>query len=429
MFKLAITQTVWMLSFFFFLQGSLPAEENKKGNAAQVSSDEEAFLIRRIAEFWKDGDYSIVKTQILEFFDKFPQSQHKGFFYGILGDIYVQEKAFEKALNTYHQIKDPKTVEKILLNKLHCYYELDQFQQLTKEAAPYLTAKSEEIEGRKQELHFLLAEGFFRQALTEQDPQQKEALAKKAKPLYEKLAGTSYEETSQYAIAEIYAILGENEKAAGAYVALTVSHPEMKEDLLFQAATLQAHFDPAKAVDTFHQVVEIRGNRVKEATFNLAVLLYQTGRYEELAQKGESISSDIPAESRSTFDFILGKSFFALEDYKKSVDPMERFIDSQYVPGDQLKNGLLTQMTSAYKLTNEPLFNRSFEKFDMLFPKDVEMPKAIFMHAMLLKEEGASSRADERMQVIKEKYKEFSSQENVIFEYGLISHQNERWFD
>ena len=41
---------------------------------SKATSDEEAFLIRRIAEFWKDGDYAIVKTQIYEFIKKYPNS-------------------------------------------------------------------------------------------------------------------------------------------------------------------------------------------------------------------------------------------------------------------------------------------------------------------------------------------------------------------
>ena len=47
---------------------------------AQTQSDEEAFLIRRIAEFWKDGDFAIVKTQIIEFLDKYPESTLKDYF-------------------------------------------------------------------------------------------------------------------------------------------------------------------------------------------------------------------------------------------------------------------------------------------------------------------------------------------------------------
>ena len=59
-------------------------------------SNEEAFLIRRIAEFWKDGDFGIVKTQIIAFLDKYPESELKDYFLGILGDIYLQENKYEK---------------------------------------------------------------------------------------------------------------------------------------------------------------------------------------------------------------------------------------------------------------------------------------------------------------------------------------------
>lgn len=52
-------------SLFSLIAVQATAKESVK--STQVQSDEEAFLIRRIAEFWKDGDFAIVKTQIVDF--------------------------------------------------------------------------------------------------------------------------------------------------------------------------------------------------------------------------------------------------------------------------------------------------------------------------------------------------------------------------
>ena len=55
------------LTLFFLEPQNGYAHQKKEASSIQSSTDEEAFLIRRIAEFWKDGDYSLVKTQILNF--------------------------------------------------------------------------------------------------------------------------------------------------------------------------------------------------------------------------------------------------------------------------------------------------------------------------------------------------------------------------
>ena len=418
-----------LIAFVCFLLGKAVSfsAEHTPTQPTQIQSDEEAFLIRRIAEFWKDGDYQIVKTQILDFFDRYPESNLKDYFLGILGDIYLQENHYEKALNSYEAINNPEITEKIILNKLQCYYELDQFNHLVLEGKPFIEKKIEALEDRKQELYFLVAEGFFRQALEEDNPEVKVSLVSQARNYYDQLSGTSYSEASTFALAEIYAILGENEKGAETYLNLAEHHPDMKEDLLFQAGILQSHYDRSAAIATFNQIKEIDGSKAHDASFNLIVLLFQNENYKEVITSYEKIASSIPESYQPTFDFIVGKSFFSTGDYVNAVDPLSRYIDSQYMPNDQLKNALLIQMTCAHQIANEELFNKTFEKLDMLFPNDPEIPKALFMHAMILKEQGAISRADEKLMEIKEKYNGFEDQESFLFEYGLLAHQNERW--
>eukprot|EP01066_Platyproteum_vivax_P002292 Platyproteum_vivax@DN12807_c0_g1_i1.p1 len=122
---------------FGFIGEQLIAKEPIQQTYKQ--SDEEAFLIRRIAEFWKDGDFGIVKTQIVAFLDKYPESELKDCFLGILGDIYLQENKYENALSSYQQIQNSFVMEKTILNKLQCYYELDQYPELSTDGRPFLS--------------------------------------------------------------------------------------------------------------------------------------------------------------------------------------------------------------------------------------------------------------------------------------------------
>jgi hypothetical protein len=394
---------------------------------AHKQSDEEAFLIRRIAEFWKDGDFGIVKTQIIVFLDKYPESELKDYFLGILGDIHLQENDYKNALSSYQQIQDFSVLEKTILNKLQCYYELDQFQELLKDGRPFLSNSSSNIQGRKEEFYFLMGEALFRQALEKESHDDKLELAREARGYYDSLQGSQYAEISEFALAEIAGILGEYEAASVAYISLAEKHPNMKEDLLFQAASLEAKFNKLGAAETFRKVKEMEGKRSKEAAFNLIVLLFQNEEYEEVISSYEKITPHVPEEYQPTFNFIVGKSLFSEGHYQSARDPLQQYIDSTYIPSDQLKNALLIQMTCAHQINDEELFKSSFEKLDSLFPNDDEIPKALFMHAMILKEQGAISRADEKLKLIKDQYDNFEDQESFIFEYGLLAHQNERW--
>lgn len=395
--------------------------------ATQVQSDREAFLIRRIAEFWKDGDFAIVKTQIIDFLDRYPESELNDYFLGILGDIYLQEDAYENALSTYQKVKDKDVAEKILINKLQCYYELDQYAELANDGRPFLSSKTPEIVDRKEELYFLMGEALFRQALREGDLSKKEELAREAKGYYECLPTGQYEDISGFALAEVFAILGDYEKGAEAYRLLSEKHPTMAEDLLFQVASLEAHYNKLGAAETFRKVKEMDGKRAQEATFNLLVLLFQNEEYEEVLSTYEQVSPSVPDAFQPTFNFIVGKSFFSSGDYQNAIDPLQKYINSTFIPSDQLKNALLIQMTCAHQTSNEALFSDSFEKLDTLFPEDPELPKALFMHAMILKEQGAISKADEKLKMIKDNYPAFEGHESFVFEYGLLAHQNERW--
>ncbi|MCP5504079.1 MAG: hypothetical protein H7A41_02885 [Chlamydiales bacterium] len=421
-FRICLILSASLMTF-----GLSKGEAKQAVKTTQTQSDEEAFLIRRIAEFWKDGDFVIVKTQIVDFLDKYPQSSLKDYFLGILGDIYLQENNYTHALETYQLVADPAVIEKTLLNKLQCYYELDMYSDLAKDGRPYLSSKTAEIQDRKEELYFLMGESLFRQALLSENTEEKATFAREARGYYESLPEGQYSEISEFAIAEIHAMLGDYEKGAAAYQKLAEKHSHMKEDLLFQVASLEAKYNKPAATETFRKVKEMDGKRTHEASFNLIALLFQSGEYEEVISSYGTLLGNIPDDYMPTLNFIVGKSYFCLGQYQNAISPLKKYIDSTFIPSDQLKNALLIQMTCAHQVSDETLFSTTFDMLDSLFPDDQEISKALFMHAMILKEQGAISKADEKLKMIKDNYVEFDNQESFIFEYGLLAHQNERW--
>ncbi len=393
----------------------------------EASNDEEAFLIRRIAEFWKDGDFAIVKSQIEDFFQKYPDSHLKDYFQGILGDLYLQENNYQAALTAYSKINDTSVKDKIFLNKLQCLYELSHYGKLSTEALPFLENLPESCVDRKDEFHFLIAESLFRQALTLDNVALRTELMKKAQPFYQSLLSSSYAEVSSLALAEIYRVVGSHEIASNLYLELSKSNPEKQEALLYQAGAMQAHFDKEGALGTFEKVIAMNGERASEAAYNRLVLLFETEKYEEVIEKYEQVKESADEPDLATINYIVGKSYFALDNFQNALAPLKECIESQDSPSPQLRNALLLSMTCAHHMYDETMFEHSYEKFEALYPADSELPKAIFMHAMILKENGNSIVAEEKLKLLMLAFSTFDDQENLIYEYSFLTHENEKW--
>lgn len=396
--------------------------------APQATNDEEAFLIRRIAEFWKDGDFTLVKKQIVSFFETYPDSALKEYFLGILGDLYLQENNPTLALEAYEQIHAPQIYDKILLNKLHCYYDLNQYQAIVEQGRPFLTKDTPEFAARRSELVFLVAEGLFRQGLALDDTQEdKETAYKEAKPLYEQLRDTNYGEVAKFALAETHRYLQNHEVAASLFLELAERYPEQRDDLYFQAANLQAHYEPTAAIGTFSQVIDNGGKRAEEAMFNRLILLFKTEQYSSVLSDYEKVASVVPESYVPTFKYIVGKSYYALEQYQDATKPLSEYISVTQEACDQLKNALLIQMTCAQKLVDQPLYAQSLESFEAYFPQDKELPKAVFLHGVMLKETGNLDLAKEKLENVLARFPGFENEEPFMFEYGFLAHENGEW--
>lgn len=391
------------------------------------SSDEEAFLIRRIAEFWKDGDYGIVKSQIHDFVRKYPKSSLNDYLQGILGDLHLQENQFEQALGAYQSITDSSVHEKIILNKMQCLYELSDYESLFQEGERYLSYSSPEFDERRNEYHFLMAEGYFRHALTLLSPERSKELVEKAQPFYQELLETEYGEISSFALAEVYRLLKQNAKGADMYLMLASRHPDKRESLLFNAGLLEANLDKQAAIEIFDQVIEMNGSKCGDASYNRLLLYFQTQQFENVISNHRLVYPYVPEDQLSVFNFIVGKSFYALEDYESATTPLEKYIIEQGVPSDQYKDALLIQMTCARHTNNEPLFDKALGRFKTSYPDDPELAKAHFMHAMILKNDGELTKVESELRHILDHYGSFEDPESLIYEYAIVTHQNGKY--
>ncbi|MCK4934247.1 MAG: hypothetical protein KAR79_01550, partial [Simkaniaceae bacterium] len=390
-------------------------------------NDEEAFFVRRITEFWKDGDFSLVQSQIQEFFEKYPTSALHDYFQGILGDLHLQYNSFDKALAAYEKVYDPEVLDQIILNKLQCYYELSEYEKLSEEGFLYLSSTSDEILSRQDELYFLLGEALFRQASTVEEISLKKELASQAKSFYEKLEATPYETLSLFALAEVYSLLNEHTKATDYFLRLSKQFPDMSEDFLFQAASHQSFIDNKRSIELFNQVLSLNGDKSPDASFNLVVLLFQNESYKEIVANHKKLSMNLSKEVLPNYYFILGKSYFSLEENKDSAVELQKYIDEQITPTPQLKHALLLQMSNADIISDIELYSASYNQFEDLFPEDNELPKAQFLHAMLDKKLGNANEAFEKLRCLHKNFPAFATDEKVNFEYCHLAHECEKW--
>ena len=422
--KAIIVCSFAFLPLFF---SALCAEVKTDNNHTQFQPLEENFLIRRIAEFWKDGDLNIVKSQILEFLSTYPESYKKDDCLGILGEIYFKEGLYEEALASYEKIADPAVSEKISINKLQSYYQLDHFAKIIEEGRVLLKQNVHFDNEKKEQFNFLMAEAFFKEALSEKDKGIKQDYARQAKNYYNELVQAEYLSTYELTLPEIYCILEDYRLATQTFRELAGKYNDMQEELLFRAASIQALYSKEEASQSFKEIKDKNGEKAQEATFNLMILLFQSEEYEKVIATFEESKSHLAKDAPQAMHFILGKSFFSIGDYQSAIRSLSQFIECEKEPSDSLKNALLVQMTSAQQLKDEKLFNQTFEKLQTLFPKDPEMPKALFMHAMILKEQGNVDLAENKLLEIKNLYGGFENQESLTFEYGLIAYEKGKW--
>src|SRR5579872_2427616 len=106
--------------------------------STKTTSPKEALQLRRIAEFWKEGDYSAAKTQILDLLERYPDSGAKQQLYTMLGDLYFFENSYEDATSAYGKIHEKELKKKIQLNYLKSLFALNRFADVIKEAAQEL---------------------------------------------------------------------------------------------------------------------------------------------------------------------------------------------------------------------------------------------------------------------------------------------------
>lgn len=386
---------------------------------AQTENDEEALFLRRIADFWQEGEYQIAKTQIEEFIVEYPESPFSDALCAALGDLFLREKNFTNALNYYTQVQSPEFIQKVFLSRMQCLYEMQWYATLADECEAYL-----EITPNPQVTYFLAIALYHQCINATKETDQHLILAERAKPYFETLYKSEFASEIAQGYAHLCCILKDYSSATDIYYDLAEKNPDMKEEMLFQVALIQSEYDKTLALETFDKIVKLEGKRAKEAAYNRMVVAFELGRYEDLASM--DLSSQIPVDRMGTARLFLGRSLLQMKRYEEAVQELKAYIQEAPV-SETLFAALLSLLDASYHAADLPSLNEATAKLATHYPQNPELPKAYFSRAQLLKREEKFSEAEKELEKLLVAFPAFAQKAQVLFELTHLDYKSKSW--
>lgn len=376
-------------------------------------NEEESLFLRRIADFWQEGEYALAKSQMEEFLKDHPTSAFGDVLSATLGDLYLGEKSYAEALSCYARIQGPEWGERIFLSRMHCLYEMQWYATLADECETKIQITP------SKEVTYFLAISLYNQCLNQTDPEALQKLALRAKPHFETLLAEDRSRELLLAFAHLSCMLKEFPQASDIYEELG------DEEMLFQAGLVQAEFDKERALETFAKIHQMGQTKSKEAAFNRLVLLHELGRNEELAQAKQEALKDVPPEKQAMVRLFLGQSLLATQQYKEATEELLAYAET--APLENLEPALATLLESATLAENPVAAAQAIQKWKTEFAASDALPKALFARAQTLKRQGKRTEARSELERLSSEFPQFSQSAEAIFESAHLEHQEQNW--
>ena len=389
------------------------------------SFEQEALAARRIQCLWKDKEYSLVKRQIYDFFDRFPASADRDTFQIQLGNIALYEKDYPTAVAAFEAIRDIKRRDEMRVRRWQALYQMQNYDTLYQEISPLLPL----LKGNeKHEATFLFAESTFREALilshyTEGGSQAK-LLAAEALPYYESLLGQKkFTSHAKLALAEIYRLLEHPREAAQLYLELAKSEKE-NEALLFHAAAMLSKFDDEKATQVFRQVTYLGGTRSAESCYQWMQLLAKRGDWFPLFSERALFLTKLPSYRIPVFHFYTGMVLYQDKKWREATHPLNKSLELGLIyPHD--KNALFALVVCAHELCDITLVEKAFGPIKERYSE--ELGDVALLRALTYRKAGKVEEALKQLdQIVASRYSA-SVVERSLREKTQLLVQEENW--
>lgn len=413
----------WFFPLVFLVSAPFCIDGSEKPSALQ-----ESVVLRRIAEYWKEGDIGSVKTQIRTFLSSYSESSYRDQLNAMLGDIYFHEQNYKEALIAYDEILGKEFQHKTAFNRIHCLYTVGKFADAISLGKNYLkTDLLSKSQGNT--LHFELADSYMRLAKVNDNPLAKEALYKEALVHAHVLLETAYADQILPALAEIYAFFKQENQAAVAFLKLAEKFPERQEEFLFQAASWQVHFNIKEAIATYEKIYRLNGTYASQAACNQMKLLFQTKQYKELLLAQEEALKHIPSDELPLMNYFIGKSLCALQSYSAAIVPLKLFASTPHADPELLKSALLSLMTCSKEAKDFGLFDQTLAHLKTSYPHEDETASALLIHAQHCKTKGDYAKAQADLKEMIALFPEHPQKEALFYDSAVLDAQQKHWSD
>ncbi len=367
------------LSFFFFLSFDLSASALPQ--FPHPKTEEEALFIRRIVDFWEDGEKALVKNQIEEFICHFPETIYKEELLSVLAHLCLEEKEYADAADHYASITSASLQEETLFSYLQALEQLQDFPAILKAAQTFKDTFIEKDVQKHQALIRMQAVATLRLGNTEPSLEKKARYRKTAKQLFSSLLHTDEEPKIIEDLSSLYAEEKAYEKAAELLIEAAEKFPQKKEHLLYEAALFQLEFEPNLAIDTFSQIYHMQGAKKSAAAYNKMLLLFEQKKYEEMLLVKESLFAHLEKKHQDKLHFFLGKSYFYVEDYKRAIDHLAHFAGQDLETLEERENAYFTLLHAAKNLEDINLYTKYLTEFSKTLPSSSLLFEAYFHRA------------------------------------------------
>lgn len=395
---------------------------------SNAESEEEALFLRRIADFWQEGEVQLAKNQMEEFLDQFPRSSFSDLLCVALGDLYLREKNYQNSMNFYARVTAPEFSKRVFLSRMQCLYHMQWYATLADECETFLQNQEEPLEGsQKLQGSYFLAIALYHQCLNAtKDPEALQKLAHRAQPYFEMLFQSELSQEVGQAFAHLCCILKDFPKAAQIYIDLAKSDPNSREEMLFQAALIQAEYDKDLAIKSFSEIAHMGERRAKEAAYNRMVLSYESGHHDELVQAKEDFLDQMPQEREGMAHLFLGRSYLALKKYSEAAQELKTYLQNA-TPSETMRPAILSLLESSYQAGDLAALDDGIHKLKELYPTDQELPKALFSRVQILKKNQQMQEAHTELEGLIANFPQFPQKAQALFELAHLDFQAKSW--
>jgi tetratricopeptide (TPR) repeat protein len=384
---------------------------------------EEALFLRRIMEFWKDKEHTIVISQIQQFISQYPDSIFIDKLQVILGNAFWEQHQYQNALQAYKSIKSPELKESVFNAHLDCLYQLGHYETLISLVEPIFFETFDLPNNEDRDLQtFYYAEALLNLFKKDKIPTN----LTKAQNLYHSLLDSSQKLPATLSLCELHLLKDENQIAINLYLELSETYPDRQEELLFQAAKIQEALIPQDAILTYSKIQKLRGKYASEATLNKIILFSNQKQHQQIIKEQEEFRSSISNAHSPLVNFYIGRSYFATGQYDQAILSLKPLISSRQNSIDQ-KSVLLFLAASAYHLNELKNVNEWVALFETNYPTDPAKARMLFFQALTYKNCDRFLEAEQILEKIIQEFPNFEKIEEVVYEKNVLQFKQRNW--